>query len=206
MQRISKKILQKISPFILEKLEINDDLANGWTGKSVSQKKKKKEYYNEIIDQIQTFVFNEYLKNAADYHLWKSLKSLHPLKVIIRENHYEEKKKDFKLQINKSNFNEVNIVYLFLGTRNTSIYVGRSSKGINRIITHFDKIWFQEVKAIHIIPVKYRRDLPKTECLLTHFHEPKQNKNFPSLLRYTSSCPVCDLYREVENITRKIIE
>ena len=98
-----------------------------------------------------------------------------------------------------------NCVYVFWSGRKC-VYVGRTLHGKGRPAGWFDRVWFQPVTRIDIYSVPRRSEVPKAECLAVHLFDPTENKNWPSINRYTKKCSICkatkEIDRELESIFR----
>lgn len=108
----------------------------------------------------------------------------------------EAKRRKFKRWYEKQIGNK-NCVYSFW-SRDGCVYVGRTLRGKGRPAGWFDRVWFQPVKRIDIYSVRRRSEVPKAECLAVHLFDPSENKNRPSIGRYTKKCPICKAAKEID--------
>jgi hypothetical protein len=114
----------------------------------------------------------------------------------------EAKRESFKRWYDKHIGNK-NCVYVFWAGRKC-VYVGRTLRGKGRPAGWFDRVWFQPVNRIDVYPVHNRSDVPKTECLAVHLFDPAENKNWPSINRYTKKCPICTATKDIDHELQSI--
>ncbi len=114
----------------------------------------------------------------------------------------DPKRERFKRWYDKSIGNR-NCVYVFWAPHEC-VYVGRTIRGHGRPAGWFDRVWFQPVTRIDIYSVRRQSEVPKVECLATHLFDPKENKNWPSIGRYTKKCPICKATREIDHELKSI--
>jgi hypothetical protein len=107
------------------------------------------------------------------------------------------KQENFKRWYEKDVGNK-NCVYVFWAKRRC-VYVGRTLRGHGRPAGWFDRVWFQPVTRIDIYSVRTPTQVPKAECLATHMFDPAENKNWPSIGKYTKKCPICEATREIDH-------
>jgi hypothetical protein len=96
-----------------------------------------------------------------------------------------------------------NCVYVFWSNKEC-VYVGRTSRGKGRPAGWFDRVMFQPVKRIDIYSVRRPTEVPKVECLAVHLFDPAENRNWPSIGRYTKKCPICKATKEIDKELQSI--
>jgi hypothetical protein len=94
-------------------------------------------------------------------------------------------------------------VYVFWSPHECT-YVGRTIRGHGRPAGWFDRIWFQPVTRVDIHSVHRQSEVPKVECLAIHLFDPKENKNWPSIGKYTKKCPICEATKEIDHELKSI--
>lgn len=93
-----------------------------------------------------------------------------------------------------------NCVYVFWSP-SSCLYVGRTLNGKGRPSSHFEKHWFGKATRLDVYGFERKRDVPRFECMLTHWRKPSYSKIKPGSKRYSSRYPICDVK---ENITTEI--
>lgn len=114
----------------------------------------------------------------------------------------DAKRRSFKRWYDKR-IGSKSCVYAFWSGKK-SVYVGRTLLGKWRPSGWFDRVWFQPVTRIDIHSVPRPSEVPKAECLAKHIFEPRENKNRPSIGKYTKKCPICEATREIDGELRSI--
>ena len=114
----------------------------------------------------------------------------------------QAKTKKFKAWYDKHIGNK-NCTYVFWAGKEC-VYVGRTIRGKGRPAGWFDRVWFQPVRRIDIYSVLRRSEVPKAECLAMHMFDPTENKNWPSIGRYTKKCPICRATKEIDHELKNI--
>jgi hypothetical protein len=114
----------------------------------------------------------------------------------------EVRREAFKTWYNRHIGNR-NCVYAFWSNKGC-VYVGRTLRGHGRPAGWFDRVWFQPVKRIDVYSVRRPSEVPKAECLAVHLFDPVENKNWPSIGRYTKKCPICEVTKEIDRELKSI--
>jgi hypothetical protein len=83
-----------------------------------------------------------------------------------------------------------NCVYVFWKGSHC-LYVGRTLSGKGRPTSHFQKYWFRAATRIDVYGFDRKRDVPRFECMATHYWEPAYSRVTPASKKYYSVCPVC---------------
>lgn len=96
-----------------------------------------------------------------------------------------------------------NCVYVFWA-RSNCLYVGRTLNGKGRPSSHFEKHWFGKATRIDIYGFDRKRDVPRFECMFTHWRKPGLAEKRPASKKYFSPCPICEV-REHINTELKTI-
>ena len=116
----------------------------------------------------------------------------------------DDKKKIFKLWLDKHFPKRESYVYIFWGEKNKCIYVGRTTAGGDQPTNHFKVNWFGMVKRVEILMLKSKGKACEMECLAIHYYKPLKNKNKASSKKWTKVCPICKIHRTVEKELRSI--
>jgi predicted nucleic acid-binding Zn ribbon protein len=60
------------------------------------------------------------------------------------------------------------------------------------------------VTRIDIYTIHRKSEVGKAECLAVHRFDPKQNRNRPSMRKYTKKCPICQATKQIDDELRDI--
>ena len=96
-------------------------------------------------------------------------------------------------------------VYVFWRKR-LCVYVGKTGRSGRRISSHFEKHWFSGVTRVDVYRVSGRRVLPALECLAIHRFRPARNKFRAERKKWTRSCGLCAVHREIDRELRTIFK
>ena len=108
---------------------------------------------------------------------------------------WKNKRENFK-NWSEANIHAENWVYA-MWKGQSCLYVGRTVKGRNRPMNHFEKAWFQPTTRIDVYTFSAPREIPRFECLMQHKLEPTRTDNKPAKEGYALKCPVCEEQRYV---------
>ena len=114
----------------------------------------------------------------------------------------EEKRRSFKRWYD-SHITTLNCVYVFW-RKGRCLYVGRTLGGKGRPTNHFEKHWFGKATRVDVYGFDRKRDVPRFECMFTHYHYPLHSRIKAASKKYYSHCPVCDANREVRREVNKL--
>ena len=103
----------------------------------------------------------------------------------------------------ESHITTQNCVYVFWN-KSRCLYVGRTLNGKGWPSSHFEKHWFGKATRLDVYAFRRKRDVPRFECMFTHFKRPSYSRMKPSSKRYYSRCPVCEARREIKSEIKSI--
>lgn len=116
----------------------------------------------------------------------------------------DAKKKTFKNWYEKIFRHKKCSTYIFW-TGRKCLYVGKTEKGPDRIISHIYSKRFGNPDRIDVYSTSGKRDLPILECLAIHRYDPKINKNRKSpKKKFTPKCPLCKRNNQIEKDLRRM--
>jgi hypothetical protein len=113
-----------------------------------------------------------------------------------------EKRKSFKRWYDHY-ITTLNCVYVFW-QNNRCLYVGRTLNGKGRPTSHFEKHWFGRATRVDVYGFDRKRDVPRFECMFTHYHPPSYSRMKPASKKYYSHCPVCDANKLIRIEVRRL--
>jgi len=167
-----------------------------WTARGPAPKFTKRKIRNAINQ----------LLNLAEEALLRSKQS----KEIIGNYDYKKqwhpkRGKGYGRSAKKQNFQQwyerhittQNCVYVFWSP-SSCLYVGRTLNGKGRPTGHFEKHWFGNATRVDVYGFDRKRNVPRFECMFTHWREPSYSKIKPASKKYYSRCPICDVQRHVK--------
>lgn len=96
-----------------------------------------------------------------------------------------------------------NCVYAFW-QKNRCLYVGRTLNGKGRPTRHFEKHWFGRATRVDVFGFDRKRDVPRFECMFTHYYWPSYSRMKPASKKYYSRCPVCDANKLIKVEVRRL--
>jgi hypothetical protein len=96
-----------------------------------------------------------------------------------------------------------NCVYVFW-QNNRCLYVGRTLNGKGRPTSHFEKHWFGRATRVDVYGFERKRDVPRYECMFTHYHWPAYSRMKPASKKYYSRCPICDARKDIRSEVQRL--
>ena len=115
----------------------------------------------------------------------------------------DAKKENFKEWYDKKCQGHRTCIYIFWRGRKC-LYVGKTQKGPNRIISHIYDKRFGNPSRITLYLTRAKRNLPILECLAIHNFNPRINKTKAAKKKFTAKCPLCKRTRQIEKDLRRI--
>lgn len=133
-------------------------------------------------------------------------------RIMMKKRWLLTRRKGFNLDVKKKNFkqwykqqfhNHRCSIYVFW-TGRKCLYVGKTEKGPDRIISHIFNKRFGSPTRIDVNLVHGKRDLPILECLAIHRFNPRINQMGASKKKYAAKCPLCKRKRQIEKDLRRM--
>jgi hypothetical protein len=115
----------------------------------------------------------------------------------------DAKRENFKKWYEKKFQRHKCSVYVFW-TGRKCVYVGKTEKGPDRIISHIYSKRFGNPTRIDVYLTHGKRDLPILECLAIHRFNPKINQMGASKKKFAAKCPLCKCRRQIKKELRRM--
>jgi hypothetical protein len=189
-----KKAIQKINEIAHEKTVWLDEIGSDLS--LIKPSRRSKENLEIAINNVLECLQDE-MRTIVAHLLFHDLvgKSFY---FLIKQPVKNEEAKEKFIQKLRQDTHE-NFIYVFWGKHKKCLYVGRTTKGINRPANHFLSYWLKDAGKVEIFPILNKKNLNKAECLAIHFFQPEINKTkFASIVGKSPKCPVCNQLRLVK--------
>lgn len=195
---IEKKVKLVLENILEDRIRGLIDIVNRKKSPRISQLKREQvnrkiEQINEILDQSYgRKLFKKEFRKHTKNESWR-----------IRGRGWEDEQYNFEKWFYRKFQNHKYFIYVIWANKK-GLYVGRTAQGVGRISFHFRERAYASAKTIEVIRVQNKSHLPKLECLGIHYLRPLNNRTVASRLKWTKSCPVCDMQQKAEREIRWI--
>lgn len=153
------------------------------------------------IEKLQGIASNAVIKKVFNSEFNKKVSPKQSWN--IKGRGWEEEQNNFKRWFNNTISKTKHYIYAFWKDHHC-IYIGKSSGGYWRPSSHFNKTDFRGAHRVDIFLAKSPNQVPKLECLAMHYFKPTLNRMKASHKKWTKSCPICVIHKDIETELRSI--